>query len=355
MIVTRNVVSMALAASFAFAVSACATEDLGQDPVAAADMAVSGSSFLSQTEIVGSLAYGDAPVKYTYKFKKNDKPRRAYKFAGGAGDHVVVDVKALNNASTPIAAIYDNDFNLVGDVVADSKLVQLDVFLPENESATHYIVFRDYYYENAKFQITLNGTPAEPPVPAYLSCQKDADCVKITAGCCNLAWTAVVAGKEQEYRDSLQCPEGLMCPKMMIVDTNDVAQCNNNSHTCELVDPLAMACGGHTINMHSCPDGFVCQGPGLAYDATGTCRKPCGGLVANALKCAEGETCVDDPTDDCTVENGGRDCMGVCQPGTCGGFGNLSCPDGLVCIDDPNDDCDVNNGGADCGSICAQH
>jgi hypothetical protein len=341
---------MALAASFALAVPACAADDIGSEPVAAADMEVGSKSFLSTTEIVGSLAYGDEPVKYTYKLNNaHPMPRRAYKFAGNAGDHVLVDVKALNNASTPIAAIYDNDFQLVGDVVADNKKAHIDVVLPANESATHYIVFRDYYYETAKFQIAL------ALAPGIFSCQQDADCVKITAGCCNLAWTAVAAGQEQAYHDSLQCPADLMCPKMMILDTNDVAQCNNNSHTCELIDPLAIACGGHTINMHGCPDGFVCQGPGLAFDATGTCRKPCGGFGTNALKCGQDEICVDDPTDECSAETGGTDCMGVCQPKLCGGFGNLSCPDGTECIDDPNDGCDVNNGGADCGSICAQH
>ncbi len=45
--------------------------------------------------------------------------------------------------------------------------------------------------------------------------------------------------------------------------------------------------------------------------------------------------------------------LGACEtpPPFCGGFGNLPCPDGLVCVDDPNDDCNLNNG-ADCGGIC---
>jgi hypothetical protein len=353
-IVTRTVVTLALAASLVV-VPACATEEMGSEPVAAAELAVGSSSFLSQTEIVGSLAYGDAPVKYTYKFKKNGKPRRAYKFAGTAGDHVVVDVKAVNGQGTPIAGIYDNDFNLVGDVVADAKKATLDVELPANASDTHYLVFRDYYYENAKFQISLTGTPAAPATPGYLACQKDADCTITVSACCPKGWVAVAKGHEGEYLAATSCEAGVMCIQMMPVESNDVAQCNNNTKSCELVDPLAIACGGHTINMHSCPDGFVCNGAGLKFDATGTCRKPCGGFGANVNQCGAQEVCVDDPTDDCDAETGGRDCMGVCQPAFCGGFGNLSCPAGLECIDDPNDSCDVNNGGADCGSICATH
>lgn len=37
----------------------------------------------------------------------------------------------------------------------------------------------------------------------------------------------------------------------------------------------------------------------------------CGGLAGTP--CPEGYTCVDDPTDDCDPEQGGRDCIGVCK------------------------------------------
>jgi hypothetical protein len=38
----------------------------------------------------------------------------------------------------------------------------------------------------------------------------------------------------------------------------------------------------------------------------------CGGIAG--LPCAEGTTCVDDPSDACDPAQGGADCMGVCQP-----------------------------------------
>lgn len=36
----------------------------------------------------------------------------------------------------------------------------------------------------------------------------------------------------------------------------------------------------------------------------------------------------------------------------CGGFAGLTCPDGQTCVDDPSDDCDPDNGGADCVGMC---
>lgn len=36
----------------------------------------------------------------------------------------------------------------------------------------------------------------------------------------------------------------------------------------------------------------------------------------------------------------------------CGGVAGFGCPEGDSCVDDPRDDCDPNNGGADCSGIC---
>jgi hypothetical protein len=36
----------------------------------------------------------------------------------------------------------------------------------------------------------------------------------------------------------------------------------------------------------------------------------------------------------------------------CGGIANFPCPEGQTCVDDPSDDCDPKAGGADCGGIC---
>ena len=48
--------------------------------------------------------------------------------------------------------------------------------------------------------------------------------------------------------------------------------------------------------------------------------------------------------------------QGACPvpPAFCGGIAGIPCPDGQTCVDNPNDDCDPKNGGADCGGICVQ-
>lgn len=116
----------------------------------------------------------------------------------------------------------------------------------------------------------------------------------------------------------------------------------------------------------TCPKGKVCvddpsdscdpQNGGR--DCMGICKKPtaqaCGGFAG--LPCPAGQECVDDPTDSCDPKNGGADCGGICQPKpavtNCGGFAGLQCPKGQTCVDDPNDSCDPKNGGADCMGIC---
>jgi hypothetical protein len=36
----------------------------------------------------------------------------------------------------------------------------------------------------------------------------------------------------------------------------------------------------------------------------------------------------------------------------CGGIAGMACPGAGQCVDDPTDDCDLENGGADCGGNC---
>jgi hypothetical protein len=80
----------------------------------------------------------------------------------------------------------------------------------------------------------------------------------------------------------------------------------------------------------------------------------CGGIAG--FPCPAGQSCVDNPNDDCDPNAGGADCGGICvdqpPPTFCGGIAGFPCPAGETCIDDPNDDCDPNAGGADCGGIC---
>jgi hypothetical protein len=177
--------------------------------------------------------------------------------------------------------------------------------------------------------VSLTGPVADP-----LACEQDSDCTKILGGCCKLGWVAVRAGAEAAYFDGLDCPADLVCAQYVPNPIDDVAQCNNDTKKCELVDPLNIRCQGHTINMHSCPDGYTCIGEGLAYDVPGVCRTAC----VTAADCDAEAQCLE----------------GFCQPKTCGGFGNLDCTGELRCIDNQTDDCDVANGGADCGGICAR-
>ena len=82
--------------------------------------------------------------------------------------------------------------------------------------------------------------------------------------------------------------------------------------------------------------------------------RTCGGIAG--LPCAEGQTCVDDPSDDCDAKHGGADCSGICvgtpKQAVCGGFAGTPCPNGQTCVDDPSDDCDPQRGGSDCSGIC---
>jgi hypothetical protein len=141
----------------------------------------------------------------------------------------------------------------------------------------------------------------------------------------------------------------------------------------DLVGSCEEACGGQSASGMCWCDDLCADFGDCCSDRAAVCGDPdaafCGGF--GGLPCADGETCIDDPTDDCDPNAGGADCGGICvpdedptdtgdtegpmdpqEPTFCGGFGNLPCPDGETCVDDPTDDCDPNDGGADCGGVC---
>lgn len=85
-------------------------------------------------------------------------------------------------------------------------------------------------------------------------------------------------------------------------------------------------------------------------------RKPCGGFRPPSPnpECAPDEICINDPfRPGCGME---CDAPGICVKkagGMCGGFAGLRCSDALArCVDDPSDDCDLGDGGADCVGLC---
>ena len=111
------------------------------------------------------------------------------------------------------------------------------------------------------------------------------------------------------------------------------------------------------------PHGVTC--PGDQYCAGGVGKCP---SEAQPGRCAaKPDVCtnVHDLVCGCDGQTYGNACLaaavgvsvasqGECapKPAFCGGFGGFPCPKGQTCIDDPSDECDPKNGGADCGGIC---
>jgi len=259
-----------------------------------------------QLSIAGSLAYGQ-----TSAATRNKEFLRysAYEFAGNAGDEL--DVWVRSTTGDPVAWILDADLRPLAwndDASRFDANAHIVMTLPEKASGTHYIVVRDFWLTKMTFRVTLGGKRAEPSI----GCKVDADCVRIEKGCCDLGeYIAVPSGKADAYRASLACDEPLYCPLIMVVDDHSVAQCNDQTHTCEVVKPKDVACNAFSPNPHACPDGWQCRLPESIADAPGKCVQQCGGYAGLACSTPDDE-CVDDPTDDCDPTRGGADCGGVC-------------------------------------------
>ena len=111
-------------------------------------------SFSSRMKIVGSLDYGQTSASTRY----TKTPRyRAFKFAGNAGDLIDVWVRSTDGGDA-VAWVLDNDFHVVAsnDDADDTTLdSHVNVALPANASATHYVVFRDYWTDTAHFTVDV--------------------------------------------------------------------------------------------------------------------------------------------------------------------------------------------------------
>ena len=270
-------------------------------------------AFSTHMKIVGSLDYGQTsdPVAY-----KSSPTYRAFKFAGDKGDKV--DITVSSDDGDAVAWLLDNSFRTIAknDDAAEGGTLDshITTTLPANRTAsirTYYIVFREYSYAKATFTVGLKNTAAN-----FFSCKVDSDCVKVAKACCtNLGNIAVAKGQEAAYQASLSCPATLICPKIALRDDHSMPECNGATNKCELVLPNDIACGGHVINNHACPDNYSCQGDALASDGTGKCYQFCGGIAG--IGCDDpNNSCLDNPWDGCDPAKGGADCGGVCAP-TC--------------------------------------
>jgi hypothetical protein len=322
--------------------------------------------FTGKMTVVGSIDYGQALGPFSHKAGKWS----ALKFAGDEGDALTVDV--TSNDGDTVAWVLDNDMNIVAfnDDSNGSTNSHLEVTLPKHASRTHYVVTRDYFRGAMKFSVSLKGKSKRFDTP----CNVDADCARVRPDCCQLQdWISVRADKVDAYRDSLKCAANIICPRIAVRENHAMAECQNNK--CVAVLPANVDCGGRSLNPHSCPNSYNCEGPQLLVDGTGKCFQQCGGIAGFGCDKVD-DICVDNPNDSCDPNAGGADCGGECRAAscstgtcdrahswsqwdcacvertTCGGIAGLPCASGKTCIDDPNDGCDPANGGADCAGIC---
>ena len=252
--------------------------------------------------LVGSLSFGQTAPAVSH-----DYPPRylAYAFQAGGGDRLDVRVRSLSGGD-PVTWILDGSGAVIGsndDESSQSLDSRVQLTVPAGAAATHYVVFRDYADEPGVFQVRLLG------VQDLVSCQVDADCARVEAGCCQLGdYVAVRADRVADHLASLGCTGEEVCPPPPAEDHGETALCDNNSKTCEILLPDEIQCGGFRINPHFCPDGYACVGDALMYDGTGECAQECAG--PDGAACPAGQSCGVHPQLGCGAPGVG--CPGLC-------------------------------------------
>ena len=102
------------------------------------------------------------------------------------------------------------------------------------------------------------------------SCKVDSDCVVIEddSSCDDGVLVAVNAAHANDYcgYDNAQVD----CSIPAWSDTR-VAMCDFTAHTCQMIDPTLIHCGGFINPNHQCPDGYRCDFHGHVPDVGGSC------------------------------------------------------------------------------------
>jgi hypothetical protein len=178
-------------------------------------------------------------------------------------------------------------------------------------------------------------------VPGQQACTSDADCPAIGAPC-------------------QLCSDGsAACPH----SSCESGQCRFRFDTCEpppptpvpegVCGPTACRGGGQLWSQEACCYYRRTSAISLEIDwcpldaidpATRECHAcgdPCAGLPT--------PTPIPPPSARCCVP--GQSCIPE-LPQCCGGIAGLGCPEGQTCVDDPTDQCDPNTGAADCFGVC---
>jgi hypothetical protein len=87
-------------------------------------------------------------------------------------------------------------------------------------------------------------------------------------------------------------------------------ECKTKPAICPQIFKPVCGCDGKTYS-----NACTAAAAGVSIEHEGECKKPesqaCGGIAG--IRCPQGKTCVDDPTDDCDPERGGADCPGICK------------------------------------------